>query len=82
VARDSVMTISDEQYRQKGVATASLFPDSEAFIEYKAFCAIWKNWQDAVESVNRTVYLVAFDSAYRPRPRTLGELYEGGREDR
>jgi len=66
---ERVLTSSDDHYRQKGVAKVGQFPDPEAYIAYKAFCAVWKNWCGWKDEAQRAVHQVAFNGHVdSPRP--------------
>ena len=76
-----ILTTTSEHYQQKGEAKVDQFPDAEAYIAYKVFCAIlknWKNWQlEALHAVHR----VAFNGGGRVPVSGGGDMeYLGGNE--
>jgi hypothetical protein len=71
-----VLTTNPEHYKRKGHAKADQFPDTEAYIAYKEFFALWKNWYDSREDVRKAVHRIAFDGGTaNERPVTLGQLW-------
>jgi hypothetical protein len=78
-----VLTVSEDQYRQTGVAQTAQFP-ADGIIAYKAFCARWKNWQNWRVEGERAVHQVAFNggtAGSRPIYPGAGEMEELGARD-
>jgi hypothetical protein len=73
-----VLTTTNEHYQQKGTAEVQQFPDAEAYILYKTFCGLQKNWQNWQEDVRRAVHQAAFNSPGRKPVAGAGYLEELG----
>lgn len=73
-----VLTTTDDHYKLKGVAKVEQFPDAEAYIAYKAFCAIYKNWCNWQEEAYRAVHQRAFNSGNRRMLSGAGDMEELG----
>ncbi|WP_118857122.1 CvpA family protein [Sphingomonas mesophila] len=80
--RDKVIAVSDDHYFQKGQATVDQFPDAEAYIAYKRFCALWKNWKNWQLEALRAVHQVAFNGGGRVPVDGAGDFEELGDRSR
>jgi hypothetical protein len=69
--KHSVMSVSEEQYRQTGIAQASQFPE-DGLIAYKAFWARLNNWRGSRGEADGAVHHVAFDGGTVERMSVRG----------
>lgn len=68
-----VFDIHPDQFKQKGQAKVEQFPDTEAFIAYKGFWIVLKQWRGWREEGERAVHQAAFNGATSSdRPIILG----------
>jgi hypothetical protein len=76
-----VLDVHPDQLQQKGKAKSSQFPDAEAFITYKGFWIVLKQWRDWRQEAERAVHQVAFNggtAGSRPIFPGGGEMEELG----
>ena len=69
-----VLSTDAEHYKMKGQAQVEQFPDPEAYIGYKEFCALWKNFRNWKGEAEKAVHQVAFNGGTHDPESTLGKL--------
>jgi hypothetical protein len=80
--KEHVLTLSEEQFMQTGVAKATQFPEPEAYTAYKAFCGRLKNWHNWQGEAERAVHQAAFNGGAVPAPpKGLFSAFEGAPND-
>ncbi|MEA3064300.1 MAG: hypothetical protein QOJ27_739 [Sphingomonadales bacterium] len=73
-----VFDVHPDQLQEKGVAKVDQFPDPEAFIAYKGFWILLKQWRERREQVEQAVQQAAFEGATtEEKPVILGDGMSG-----